>query len=37
VNLDGNYHLDISSLKTGVYFIRVSSNEMHHTLKLVVQ
>jgi hypothetical protein len=37
VNLSGNYRLDISALKTGVYFIRVSSHEMHHTLKLVVQ
>jgi PKD repeat protein len=37
VNLSGNYLMDISSLKAGVYFIRVSSQDVRQTLKLVVQ
>ena len=37
VNLTKNYLMDISTLKTGVYFIRVSSEDVHQTIKLVVQ
>jgi PKD repeat protein len=37
ISLTGNYMLDISNLKTGVYFIRVNSQNLHQTLKLVVQ
>ncbi len=37
VYLSGNYQLDISSLQAGVYFIRVNSQDVRQTIKLVVQ
>ena len=37
VNLTGSYRMDISSLQAGIYFIRISSQDVRQTLKLVVQ
>ncbi len=37
VDLNGNYQMDISTLQAGVYFIRVNSQDVRQTLKLVVQ
>ena len=37
VSLNGNYKLDISSLKTGLYFIRINSQETQQIVKLVVE
>ncbi|MCX6303798.1 MAG: T9SS type A sorting domain-containing protein [Bacteroidetes bacterium] len=37
VNLSANYLMDISTLKPGIYFIRISSNDLRQTIKLVVQ
>jgi hypothetical protein len=37
VSLSGNYRLDISALKPGIYFIRVSSADAQQTLKLIVE
>lgn len=35
--LNSNYQLDISSLKTGVYFLRINSGETRQILKLIVE
>jgi hypothetical protein len=37
VDLNGNYQMDISTLQAGVYFIRVNSQDVRQTLKLVVR
>jgi len=37
LDLRSNYLLDISTLKSGIYFIRVSSGDLRQTLKLVVR
>ncbi len=37
VSLNGNYKLDISSLKTGLYFIHINSQETQQIVKLVVE
>ncbi len=37
MNLIGNSFLDISTLKSGLYFIRVNSQDAHQILKLVVE
>ncbi|MFZ4523383.1 MAG: Omp28-related outer membrane protein [Bacteroidales bacterium] len=36
-DLTGNYIMDISALKPGIYFISISGQELHQTIKLVVQ
>ncbi len=37
LHLNGNYTMDLSGLKPGIYFIRVTSQDMRQTLKLMVQ
>jgi hypothetical protein len=37
LDLKGNYQMDISTLHAGIYFIRVNSQDVRQTIKLVVQ
>jgi hypothetical protein len=37
LSLTGNYQLDISNLKTGIYFVRVNSEGAQQILKLIVE
>ncbi|HNY01112.1 MAG TPA: Omp28-related outer membrane protein [Bacteroidales bacterium] len=37
VNLTGNYPVDLSALKPGIYFFRISNAEYRQVMKLVVQ
>jgi hypothetical protein len=37
LDLKGNYTVDISALRSGIYFIRISSQDLRQTLKLVVR
>jgi hypothetical protein len=37
LNLSGNTVLDISTLRSGIYFIRISSQDFRQTIKLVVE